>query len=346
MRNKIILIFSIALLTSTQLRAQDVHFSQTEFSPTNLNPGLTGANSVMQVIVNYRSQWKSVAIPYNTIAASIDARLNENKRNKSGIFALGLGVYQDQAGSSNVRTLNAKLNLAYHLILDRNNTLGLGVYGAFGQRSIQSTTGTWGSQYNGLSYDPTLPSNEIFNDASFSFIDAGAGLVYTYKENSGYMTQNNGRSFNAGIAFFHVNTPSYSFIENDTENLYMRWTVFANAKLGVANSRGTFLPGVYFTRQKSSMEILYGTYYRYRITEGSKITDRIKPFYFSIGLFHRWNDALVGKSMLEWSNYSVGFAYDINISSLTTVSRSRGGFEIFLRYNIVNSSDLSRSKIR
>jgi hypothetical protein len=38
--------------------------------------------------------------------------------------------------------------------------------------------------------------------------------------------------------------------------------------------------------------------------------------------------------MFEWDQLSAGFAYDINVSSLTTVSKSRGGFELFLRFNM------------
>jgi len=57
--------------------AQDIHFSQMEYSPLTLNPALAGANSPMQGIVNYRSQWNSVAVPYKTIAASFDMRCNE-----------------------------------------------------------------------------------------------------------------------------------------------------------------------------------------------------------------------------------------------------------------------------
>jgi hypothetical protein len=45
-------------------------------------------------------------------------------------------------------------------------------------------------------------------------------------------------------------------------------------------------------------------------------------------------DALVGKLMFEYDQFSAGFAYDINISSLTEVSRSKGGFELFLRFNM------------
>jgi hypothetical protein len=38
--------------------------------------------------------------------------------------------------------------------------------------------------------------------------------------------------------------------------------------------------------------------------------------------------------MMEYDQYSVGFAYDINISSLKTVSNAKGGFELFLRFNM------------
>lgn len=341
--NKIVIVITL-LFSGLATQAQDVHFSHLEYSPMTLNPGLTGANSPLQGIVNYKSQWNSVASPFNTIAASVDARLNEKKRLKKGIFAMGAGFYQDKAGDNSVATTNINLSLAYHLIMDQNNTLGMGLYGGFGQRSIGFSSGTWGSQYNGVAHDPTLSSNETFNSQNFSFIDAGAGLVYTYKEGSGYMTQNNNRSFNAGVAFFHVNNPSYSFIENDTEKLYMRWSLFANGIIGFENSNGALLPGFYLNRQKTSMEIVYGTYYKFTINEGSKYTGNVKPFFFSLGAFHRWNDAFIAKAMLEWYEYSVGFAYDVNISGLTPYSGARGGFEFFLRYNM-ESGGVSRSKI-
>ncbi|MDP4866630.1 MAG: type IX secretion system membrane protein PorP/SprF, partial [Crocinitomicaceae bacterium] len=59
-----------------------------------------------------------------------------------------------------------------------------------------------------------------------------------------------------------------------------------------------------------------------------------RPMALYIGLFGRVKDALVGKLMFEYDQFSAGFAYDINISSLTEVSRSKGGFELFLRFNM------------
>ena len=325
---------AVAACSSAAVFAQDVHFSQMEFSPLTLNPALAGANSPMQGIVNYRSQWNSVAVPYKTIAASFDARFNENKRNKAGIIAGGLNFFNDQSGDLKVNSTNVNVNLAYHLILDQTSTLGLGIYTGFGQRSINPNEGRWGSQYNGMAYDATINPGETFNSSSFSYLDAGAGLLYTFKRNKGYMTQNDQLAFNYGFAMYHLNRPKYSFIDADNEKLYFRYSAFANAEIGIKNTRGTLLPGIYFQRQKSSMEIMYGTYYKYILSEGSKFTGFTRPMSLYLGIFNRFKDAMVGKIMFEWDQYSAGFAYDINISSLNTVSQFKGGFEVFLRFNM------------
>ena len=48
----------------------------------NLNPALAGAHFDMQALVNYKTQWKSVAAPFKTIGASFDMRFNKKKGKK------------------------------------------------------------------------------------------------------------------------------------------------------------------------------------------------------------------------------------------------------------------------
>lgn len=327
-------IIALVACSVSQLIAQDIHFSHMEYSPLTLNPALAGANSPMQGIVNYRSQWNSVATPYQTIAASFDARFNENKRQKKGIMAGGLNFFNDKSGDLNVTTNLVNLNLAYHLILDRTSTLGLGIYTGFGQKSIDQNAGRWGNQYDGMAYNATVGNGESFNSPSFTFLDAGTGVLYTYKKNQGYMTQNNQRTVNGGFAIYHLNRPGNSFIDQSSEKLFMRFSAFVNATIGIDNTRGSVLPSVYFQRQKSSMEILYGLYYKYQINEGTMFTGFNKPMALYLGIFNRFKDAMVGKFMLEYDQFAAGFGYDINISSLNTVSNAKGGFEFFLRFNM------------
>jgi type IX secretion system PorP/SprF family membrane protein len=343
MKNTIIqsAVLSFGLLVSTGLNAQDVHFSNMEFSPLTLNPALAGANSPMQGIVNYRNQWNSVAMPYSTIAASFDARFNEKTRNKKGHIAGGINFFNDNAGDLKVTTNNVNVSLAYHLLLDENNTLGLGIYTGYGQRSVNPNDARWASQFDGSGFNTNIVSGETFNTANHSYLDAGAGLLYTYQGDGGYRNMAQPR-VNVGLAFYHLNRPGYSFIDQSTEKLNMRISAFANATLPLSDSKGALVPGVYFQRQKTSMEILYGMYYRYQVSEGSMRTGFSKPMALSFGLFNRFKDAMVAKVMFEFDQYSAGFAYDINISGLNEVSKLRGGFELFLRFNMAAAGQRTR----
>ena len=64
-----------------------------------------------------------------------------------------------------------------------------------------------------------------------------------------------------------------------------------------------------------------------------------------MGLFSRLRDAIVVKSMVFYGPFSTGFAYDINVSRLSLVSNFKGGFEMFIRYN-VNNINGKRVRVR
>lgn len=334
----------VCIVRSNKLIAQDIHFSQIEYAPLNLNPGLSGAHSVIQTNINYRSQWSSVTTAFNTIGVSIDGRLNETSTNKKGIIAAGLNLFSDASGTNSVSTTKVNLNLAYHLLVNSNSKIGLGLYSGFGQRSIGISNAQWGSQYLNGSYDSNYGTAEAIQNNQFIYFDAGAGAVYTYNSSDRYINQNKQRMLNAGLAVYHVNRPIYSFINANNEQLQMRWSGFINGVIEVQNSKGALAPGLYWNKQGPSSQIMYGSYFRISMVEASKYTGRIKAFIYHIGLFHRWNDAIIIKNILEWHTLSVGFSYDVNVSSLSRSSNLRGGFELFLKYSL-QSKHISRSRI-
>lgn len=340
------LIFNVILcLISFEIYAQDVHFSSMDFSPLTLNPAMAGANYDLQANVNYRTQWNSVASPFQTIAASADMRLNSNKRNTNGHLAAGINFFNDRAGQERISTNNVSLSLAYHLKMDKNNTIGLGIYSGLGQRSIDVNGGMWGSQYNGNNYDATLSSGETFNNASFSMFDAGAGLVYTYSEGESRMRSNDGLKINAGFAAYHVNRPNYSFINEGAERLYMRFSAFANASIGIGSTNMSLEPAIYAQFQGPALELLMGTDYKILINEGSKITGNIKRTSIAIGGYYRNKDAIVARISMSYDGLTGGFAYDFNVSSLTVVSKARGGAEFFLRWTMESPLSATRARI-
>ena len=325
--------------------AQDIHFSQASFAPLLLNPAMAGANFANHASLIYRDQWKGAQARFKTIYTGYDQRLAE--KNERGYFGVGLNVYSDKAGDALMTTTYTGLSLAYHVRLNKFQTLGLAAQPSFGQRSLDFNALSWGLQYDGDGYNSALPTGEPLNGPNqFGFFDINAGLVYTYKSSEKYMTANDQRAFNVGYSLNHINQPKYSFYKQDNERLYMKHVFFANAVIGMNNSKRSFMPALYGMLQGNQKEFLAGIYFRYSMQDKSVYTALKKGAAFSLGTFYRFGDAFVAKGLVEWSNWAMGFAYDLNLSSYTAATNGRGGFELTLRFVSPNPFGSSGSKSR
>lgn len=330
---------SIYILLLTQIlvktvSAQDTHFAQTEYAPMLLNPALAGAFSHMQVIANYRNQWNSIASPYQTIAASFDVRLQRRDADNNSFLALGLSFYNDVAGDLKVTTNQASLNLAYHIKMGRYQLLRIGVYGGMNQRILDPNRGSWASQFDGDGINSGLASGENFGSYNHLFMDAGAGIVYSFRKMKYSVNNNINNNVNCGLAIYHANQPASSFISLPEDRLAMRISGFINSSFNIPNTQLAIQPAIYVQMQSKYSEVMFGTYLRYNIREASHFTGSIKPIAAALGLFSRYKDAFVAKGYFQYHQFSVGLAYDFNLSRLTPVSKSRGGFEVFLRFNL------------
>lgn len=340
-----LLVCGIAVFGTDHLMAQDVHFSQTDFSPLTLNPALAGASATFNGVAMYRSQYGSFATPYKTFLGSFDGRLSAGVKNANGVLGGGLSFYNDRMGDGFFNQTTIGLNLAYHLKVSRFNKVALGLNSTFGQCAANPGAGQWGSQYDGTAFNPSIASGENFYQQSFSYFDLGVGAVYTYQTELENITSVPDKGFSVGFAAYHVNNPRYSFYNSSIQNLAVRYSLFVNGNIGLARTNGVLQPAAYFQRQKKSNELLYGVSYKQLIRKASVETDKIKEIAFSLGLFSRLRDAIVVKSMVFYGPFSTGFAYDINVSRLSLVSNFKGGFEMFIRYN-VNNINGKRVRVR
>lgn len=341
---KSIVIF-IFMLLCLPVVGQDVHFSQIRHAPLMVNPALAGLENKLQATVNYRNQWNSVAEPFETIGASFDFRLKENPTS-NGFLAGGINFFRDQAGRAKVTTTNANLNLAYHLYLNRNSSLGLAIQGGFGQRGLSPENGTWSTQFINSGFDQSLASGEQFEATNTSFMDAGAGVVYNYRSELNGSRKHSSRAISVGAAAYHVNQPKQSFLLDGDDRLAVRWSFFAHGNYALANSRSSLLPGIYYNRQGTFQELLFGTYLRTVIGQSSKITGFRNESALSFGIFHRLGDAFITKFLIEYGRFSLGMSYDFNVSKLTTASQGRGGVELLLRFELPGTYRGARSRIR
>lgn len=118
MKKILIVILFIAALQQAQAQ-QDLQVSQYMFNHMLLNPAYAGSKEYIMATLLYRKQWVSLKGSPETEVATIHGPL--------GMKALGWGVTvsNDHIGVTN-RT-DAYLNLAYHLKLNSNLKLGVGI---------------------------------------------------------------------------------------------------------------------------------------------------------------------------------------------------------------------------
>ena len=329
-----LLIFLIVAFNSSS--SQDIHFSQFFNTPLSMNPANAGADrNEVQAILNYKDQWRSVASPYKTLSVSCDKRI-QKKKSAMDFYAVGANVFNDKAGDINMKLFQANLSVAYHRYLSKKKytTLGIGLQSGFAQRSISYDAATWGNQFDGNSYNPSLPTGEPAGATSFTYGDLlGAGMLFSYNNTSGKLkvTDNHAMKANLGFSVFHIIRPKYSFYESG-EKLYMKYVLHGNALVSVPNTNIAFAPGFMYYRQGPAQEIYPGGLIRYSLRQASKYTGFYKSTAVYAGAFLRMKDAIAPVVSVEHAGFSIGISYDVNISDLKVASTGRGGFEISLKY--------------
>lgn len=335
--------------------AQDIHFSQYNFSPITLNPAMTCVYKDLQATINYKEQWRSLNA-FSTSQATFEMKLNQRnwikldrmtetyKKKLVKGLAFGLNFFSDKAGDGNLRQNEYSFSMAYHALLNPNNTLSVGLVGAFAQQTIDPTNLRWNNQYSSGVYDPNLPSGENFGNTSHAYWDFGAGILWSYGEAAHYLTENDQKYINAGIALAHFNQPEQSFITTDP--LKRKITAHSNMLFGIKNTHYSIAPSVLYMQQGPQKEITFGTMIKYKLKEESKYTGVIKATVLSVGCFYRNRDAIIPYFLLELDKYTIGITYDANISSLATATTGRGGFEICLRFGTPSPFLYQNSKSR
>lgn len=332
------------VLVSLNSFSQDPHFSQYCETPLFLNPANAGFKSDLRAIVNYRTQWAAVSTPYQTTGLSYDMSLTKDDLADS-YMGLGANVYYDWSGDGRLSLTQGNLHLSGVVRLDAENKISAGLMGGYGQRSVDYSAFRWQAQYDG-SYNSNLSSNENFSMASYGYFDAGAGVAWSYGRDEKYITANDGLKADVGVSFFHFGIPSATFDENSTEKLNLKYVVYGSMEVGQSNSNLTFIPQVYWTAQGKLNELMLGNKFRYLLQEGSHFTGLRSSSALGLGVYYRLRDAIIASFNVDYGNFSVGFSYDFNISSLTPASNMRGGAEVYLKFVTPNPfSSPSRARI-
>jgi type IX secretion system PorP/SprF family membrane protein len=306
-------------MMATSAFGQDIHFSQFTWSPLNLGPQQTGLfDGDLRLHAIHRRQWAAVTVPYKTFAAGADASLNLFDPNLR-MFNAGFQVNHDDAGDGQLRTLDFKGMFAVSIPLgsDSIHFFRGGLMVGYSQRSVDFNALSFDEQFNGDTWDPLAGNGENYNRTRTGWLDAGAGFAWEIRKEN--------LRWNTGLSALHLNKPDQGFYSSEVIRPVL-WQFYTGGLISL-NNQLLLHPQFIFMQQEKFRAINAGAELRIALQQESG-----KNYALGLGLFHRFGDAVIPSAAIYWNKIRLGFSYDVNISSLRTVSNGRGGPEFSITY--------------
>ena len=295
--------------------AQDIHFSQFDQAMLWQNSAQVGAfNGQFRFAGNQRNQWRSVTTPYQTFGFSAEAKEIGTK-----LWSFGLNAGSDVAGDSRFRTSQVQLHAA-HSLYKPNDSLEIRGGGSFGitSRGFDASALVYDSQWNGMSFDPTLSNNETY--ATTARIYPSVGLAVFIQKQQKKLRWNFGYSVN------NLTRPKQSFKDNNAVVLDVRHAIQASARIPL-NSQYEVEALSLFQLQGKMKELILGSRAYYKLPSEKWENQRLFA-----GVHGRFQDAAWIELGVEYNEWRVGMSYDLNTSTLRSASTGRGGLEFSIVY--------------
>lgn len=338
----------VTLVSWVHIVAQDPHFSVFYGVPIGINPAYTGNfNGNFRVSAQYRDQWNSILsnepiAAYRTFVGSLEARTNKGLDENDFI---GMGVYgmRDIAGASKLTNTKIGLSASYRKALDQygDHFIAIGGQVAFHQSRIDLSNLTWGNQWNGTRYDGGIPGESGSLDDNLIFYDFSTGISW------GYNVYNTRKRFSAGLGLLHINQPRASFFRNTGTNadgsLLIPMRINFNAAAAFEMGRSLdLIPKVLVMKQGVSLETMFGSDVRLLLDPSDPMSNSVY-----LGVMTRLVggdpqnvlnsssinfESFVLTTRLDYNNFEIGAAYDLNVSDLKRASKYQGGFELYMNY--------------
>lgn len=307
MINKYILTIALVAISSVAMSQQELMFTHYMHNKSLVNAGATGSSNVITFMAFHRSQWATFDGAPTTQNLSFQMPL------KAQNLGLGLDIFNDQLGP--VKNLGINTNYAYHLKINHDARLGLGLRFGLNQYS------------NNLSRLKIVEDNDVaFNQDIEGKISPNIGFgAFFYDRNY----------------FLGVSVPKFMRNGFDIkDSVGTRYTISRD------EYHYYFMGGVTIDLNKGG-EIQLQPFTLIRMAEGAPVqadiaANLIFKKQLSTGLFYRTGDAiglLLGYTFRE--AFTIGYSYDMSFRN-ATYRYNGGSHEVMLKYGIVHSRFYNR----
>ena len=321
---KKILIAVVCVFSVFEVSAQqDPQFTQNMFNRLAVNPAYAGAKESFCATIISREQWMGFEGNPKTNLLSLDYGTTILTKHKVGA---GLTIIQDEIGP--IQSLNAKLALSYHKRIYQGVLSGgieIGIYN-------QSISGDWRTSEGAFdgTEDPKIPNSE----AGATVLDIGAGLYY-YRKN-----------MYVGLSSTHI---EQSVISDDLEDLSSLTFKKArhyyimggyNYETQIGGRKFEIMPSFFIKSDVVSTQVDLNANFKYNDLIWTGVSYRIED---AASLLAGVDFAGLGLGG-QFDNIKIGFAYDYNISDLSSYNNGSIEFMINYCYKFVKNEKIERYK--
>lgn len=326
-------LYLFIMFLSLNANAQSLVFSQYYFSPPNINPSLASLEKDLFLGVNYRSQWRDLAIPYNTTLFSAIFPVFATKPTLQHLGGFALSLSKETAGMEiSYESVRGHFSGAYNLYLDvqKKNLLAMGIQGGFVQKKLDALYLQWGSQYNPIiGYDPTMSSSqvEVHNKITYPTFSAGATWYHTQ---AGYQAEKKMKSF-AGFSVANLNRPDYSMFTESITKVPLIYSFQGGVTYNI-QSRLNITHSLITMMAEKTYQINFGTYVIYSIT--SPYNNEGISLKLLSGAWYRLEDAIILSAGLQAKQLTVAMSIDCNNSKVFENTLKGSAYEISISYRI------------
>lgn len=313
------IIFFLCFLISltSEIKAQDVHFSQQFSNLTRLNPAFAGISRCGVLTLNYRNQWTGIKNAYNTYSATYQQFLY-------GLHSgIAVSYFRNNEGNGAFIQNNFDAIYAFHFKAFRKTYASLALQGSYFMNRMNSQGQIYSDMIDLLAGISNSTSEPLINQR-FKILDFSSGLIF-YNE-----------KFYWGMAIHHLKKINLS------ELFYIfpvKYTFHFGAKFKIDKTKNlktdfSVSPNIIIVQQGQFQEIDLGIYlYKDIYTFGLWTRLSVLPLVS--------NDAVIFILGTNFNKFKLGYSYDLTTSKL--LRTSLGSHEISLSFKL-NCSEKIKGK--
>lgn len=295
---------------------QDAQFSQYMFNKSLYNPAAAGTEGINLSAI-YRAQWLKVEGAPNSYGIVAETpfgrkRVNPTTLQEYSDMGLGLNVLNTTFGSLTFTKVQG--NYSYRINTGDNSAIFMGLQAGMLQYSIDPTK---------LRTHDNISADQTFANSSLRRIipDFGFGTMIKYK------------SFYLGLTVPHLLQSKIKFINEVVDTT----GTVGNRSLYAQIFRHYYLTSGYRFRIKDKFELEPSVLIKYVVQAPLSAEANLKVLYNNtvwggVGFRSGRAAALIGMLGISYSNFNIGYAYDLSVGQLSAFSGAT--HEIMLNYHI------------